>query len=153
MSFKYSVSKFPTAGVSKLLATNGGKHIYDIELATDAWNGALVKKGAYVDFHYYAEDTATTFEGIVIDQAANGNWYVEVTNPGDALLVYNPPVVEAEYNREFSSEKSFYLAKGELARAHELAIGDVFELSTDGFSGTPTKGASVSGVTGKKPTI
>lgn len=153
MSFKYNVSKFPVAGTSKLLATQGGKHIFNILLSTDAWNGALVKKGAYGGFEYYAEDTASTFEGIVIDQAANGNWYVEVTNPGDAILIYNPPVVEAEYNKDFSSEKSFYLKAGEIGRGHELAIGDVFELSADGFSGTASKGATVNGVTGKKPVI
>lgn len=155
MSFKYEISKYPTSGVSKLLATSGGAHIYNVTLSSDAWNGAIIKRGEWNSFDNYKEAEATTFAGKVVGKAANGNYYVEVTADGnlDYLLVYNPPVVEAEWTNSFKSEKNFYLQKGEVARAHELKLGDIFELSADGFEGDVEVGATISSVSGKKPVI
>lgn len=129
---------------SKLLAQNGGKHIYNIELVSDADNGALVKKGDFIDLDLYEEDTATTFEGVIQKKAANGNWYVEVTDPGDALYVYMPAFIAEDYTNSFKNEKRFYNAAGETVRGYELAVGDVFELSAEGFTGTPEAGKTVS---------
>lgn len=161
MSFKYSVEKFPMAGVSRMLATYGGAHILSVVLDEEEilWNGAIIGVGDYAGFENYEEDVPTAFTGKIIDKAANGNWYVQVETANNAFLVYNPPVVEAEYNNNFTDEKSFCLMgkNGDLARAHELKKYDVFELSADGFKVTDEKnikkGATISGVTGKKPTI
>lgn len=162
MSFKYEISKFPTSGVNKLIATQGGAHIYNVTLTTDAWNGAIIKRGDWLDFDNYAEATATTFAGKVVGKAANGNFYVEVTADGNLnyLLVYNPPVVEADWNNNFKAEANFYLAAGEVARAHELKMGDIFELSKDGFDGVDDStadsdiiGKTITKVSGKKPVI
>lgn len=163
MSYKYAFTEYPTSGVNKLLATGGaygGGHIYNVTASTDLWNGAIIKRGDWLSFDNYAEDTATTFKGVVRGQAANKNWYVEVTEDGglDALLVYNPPVVEAQFNKDASAEKHFYIAAGEVARAHELKVGDIFELSEDGFdldtnSATLAAGKTINGVAGKKPTV
>lgn len=134
---------------SKLLAQNGGKHIYNVELAADCDNGNMIARGAFVDVDLYEEATATTFEGVIQKKAANGNWYVEVVNPGDALFVYMQPFMAEEWTNRFKDEKRWYNAQGDVVRAYELAVGDVFELSVEGFDGEPVAGASVS-VAGKK---
>ena len=128
---------------SKLIAQNGGKHIYNIELATETDNGNLVAKGDFIDLDLYEEATATTFEGVIQKQAANGNFYVEVVEAGDALLVYMPAFIEEDYTKSFKNEKRFYNAAGATVRGYELAVGDVFELSAEGFDGTPVAGATV----------
>ena len=128
---------------SKLIAQNGGKHIYNIELATDTDNGNLVSKGAFIDLDLYEEAAATTFEGVIQKKAANGNWYVEVVEAGDALFVYMPAFIEEDYTNSFKNEKRFYNAAGSTVRGYELAVGDVFELSAEGFDGTPEAGKTV----------
>lgn len=154
MSFKYEWTEFPVAGVSKLLATNGGAHIYNITLSTDAFNGAIIGRGDWLSFDNYSETTPTSISAIVREQAANGNWYVEIVSASNALFVYNPPVVEAEWDKDASAEKHFYLKAGvDVARAHELCPGDIVEVSANGFQGTPSKGATISSVYGKKMVI
>lgn len=125
------------ANVSKLLATNYGGHIYNVTLSTAADNGNIIKRGAYNTFDNYDEATANNFNGIVRGKAADGNWYVEVLEDlgFDALLVYNVPITEYESPREFNSEKRFYNAAGDVARAHQLYAGDIFEVSELGFEG------------------
>ena len=149
MAIKYSIEKHAVAFPSKLLAQNGGKHIYNIELATDTDNGNLVKRGSFIDLDLYEEDTAATFEGVIQKQAANGNWYVEVVNPGDSLLVYMQAFIAEEWTNKFKAESNFYNAAGDVVRGYELAVGDVFEVSAEGFTGTPEAGKTVS-VAGKK---
>ena len=41
-------------------------------------------------------------------------------------------------------ESTFYNANGDIVRAYPLFVGDVFELSAEGFDGTPAKNATVS---------
>lgn len=144
MAIKYSIEKHAVAFPSKLLAQNGGKHIYNVELATDTDNGNLVARGAFIDLDLYEEAAATTFEGVIQKKAANGNWYVEVKNPGDALFVYMQAFIAEEWTNKFKKESNFYNAAGETVRAYELAVGDVFEVSAEGFTGTPEAGKTVS---------
>lgn len=144
MAIKYTIDTHAVAFPSKLLAQNGGKHIYNIELATDTDNGNLVARGDFIDLDLYEEAAATTFEGIIQKKAANGNWYVEVTNPGDALFVYMQAFIAEEWTNKFKKESNFYNAAGETVRGYELAVGDVFEVSAEGFTGTPEAGKTVS---------
>ena len=125
------------ANVSKLLATNYGGHIYNVTLSTAADNGNIIKRGAYNTFDNYDEATANNFNGIVRGKAADGNWYVEVLEDlgFDALLVYNAPVTEYESPKVLANEKRFYNAAGDVARAHQLYAGDIFEVSELGFEG------------------
>ncbi len=136
----YKIEQHAVAFPSKLLAQNGGKHIYNITLTSDTDNGNLVARGAFEDLDRYTEAAVSEFSGKIQKQASNGNWYVEVVNPGDALLVY----MEAMISNEFKAEPNFYNAKGEVVRGYELAVGDVFEVSELGFTGTPSEGATVS---------
>ena len=141
---KYNIEKHAVAFPSKLLAQTYGKHIYNIELTTDTDNGNLVAKGAFIDLDTYKEAAATTFEGVIQKQAANGNWYVEVTDPGDALFVYMQEFIAEEWTNKFKAISNFYNAAGEIVRGYELAVGDVFEVSAEGFTGTPEAGKTVS---------
>lgn len=155
MSFKYSFTDYPVAGVSKLLATYGGAHILNVEVPEDEefWNGKLVCAGAMKSFDLYEAESADaeTVDMEIVAKAANGNYYVQVNEDTDVLLVYNPPVVEAEFTKDAASEKHFYLAAGEVGRCHCLKKWDVFELSADGFSGTPGVGATITSISGGKP--
>lgn len=134
--------KHAVAGSSKLKATICG-HIYNIQAAADIDNGCIVGKGAYVAPEYYAEAAATTFTGKIIEKAANGNWYVEVETASNAYLVLTVPMIYEQYTKRMQDESNFYNAKGDLMRCYELVPGDIFELSDEGFDGTPVKGKSV----------
>lgn len=150
MAIRYEIEKHAVAFPSKLLAQNGGKHIYNVVLSTDTDNGNLIARGEWDSLDLYKEATVTTFEGVVREQAANGNWYVEVTDPGDALFVYQQPVIAEEWTNTFKKTSNFFNAAGDRVRSYELAVGDVFEVSAEGFSKVPTKGAKIQSVTDKK---
>lgn len=143
--------KHAVAGSSKLKATTAG-HIYNIKIDTDLDNGSIVAKGNYVAPEVYKAKDSTGFAGVILDKAANGNWYVEVTEPGDALLLLNPPLIYEEYTTAMQHESNFYNAAGDIVRAYELYAGDIFELSAEGIDGEIVKGATVN-VTSKKVTI
>ena len=135
----------------ELKATIAG-HIYNIQIEEDLDNGSIVAKGDYIKPETYKAKDSTGFAGVVLDKAANGNWYVEVKTPGDALLLLQVPMLYEEYTTALKHESNFYNANGDIVRAYELYVGDVFEVSSEGFSGTPTKGATVT-VADKKLTI
>lgn len=139
------------AGSSKLKATQCG-HIYNIIAAANIDNGCIVGKGAWQGMETYAEAVATTFTGTIIDQASNGNWYVEVATAANAYLVLTVPMTYIDTPSYLAGEEYFYNAKDDIMRCYELVPGDIFELSAEGFSGTPSKGASVS-VSSKKVTV
>ena len=134
-----SIAKHAVAFPSKVLASKGGKHIYNIQLAeaSDKFvdNGWFVGKGDFVELDLYKAKAPTTFEGKVVAVAANGNYYVEVVNPGDALFVYNVPMIEETYNNNFKKESNYTNAPKQVVRTYELAVGDIVEISVDGFDG------------------
>ena len=134
------------AGSSKLLATNGGAHIFNILVSsTTLDNGRIIGRGDYIAPEYYAEaDGSNTFAGKVIDTAANGNYYVEVTATAGDLLVLQVPLIYENYTTYLGNEKWFYNVAGDIVRCYELAVGDIFELSAEGFTGTVTVGKAVS---------
>jgi hypothetical protein len=146
---KYNIEQHAVAWPSKLVAQNGGEHIYNIELETDTDNGNLVARGDFIDLDLYKEAAVTTFAGKIQKQAANGNYYVEVVTPGDALFVYMQPYIEEEWTNTFQKESNFYNPAGDTVRGYALHEGDVFEVSEAGFEGTPTEGATVSCVNKK----
>lgn len=144
-------TKHAVAGSSKLKATIAG-HIYNIKISTDLDNGSIVAKGDYVSPEVYKDKDSTGFAAVILDQAANGNWYVEVTNPGDALLILQVPLIYENYISQMQNESNFYNKKDDIVRAYELYVGDIFEISAEGISGEITKGATLS-VTSKKLTV
>ncbi len=106
---------------SRLKATGAG-HIYDLEMIADTDNGTIVAIGEHVEGQVYKAKA-----------------YAEEAKP---YLVLTPPLA---YNgkKSWSDEKYFYNAKGEIARAYELHVDDIYTISEDAFTGTPTVGKFV----------
>lgn len=52
-------------------------------------------------------------------------------------------MIYEEYTTAMQHESNFYNANGDIVRGYELYKGDIFELSKEGFEGTPEKGKSV----------
>lgn len=139
------------AGSSKLKATTAG-HIYNVLVTSETLdNGTIIGLGDYVEPELYKEAAApTAFEGVIEDVAANGNYYVRVTKPEGALLVLTVPEAYYNYTTQMTAESNFYNAKGDTARAYELYVNDIFELSKEGFTGTFAKGDKVTVDTSSK---
>ncbi len=160
MSFKFKMESYPVASPSKLLATDGGAHILNGVATVDLWNGAIVVDDGYKSFDQHEMSPATTtadgdvvLKAKVVDIEANGNYLVEVTEAKGVFLVYNAPVVEAEYTTEMKQASHYYVAADEEFRAHQLCAYDQFELSADGFSGTVEVNKEITTVSGGKPVI
>ena len=135
-----SIEKHIVAFPSKVLASLGGKHIFNIQLAEAAGNtvdnGMFVAKGDFIELDLYKATAPTKFEGKVLGKAANGNLYIEVVDPGDALLIYQVPMIEETYSNDFKKESNYTNAPTQVVRTYELAVGDVFEISEDGINET-----------------
>lgn len=153
MSINWEYDKHATALPSNVLAQEYGAHIFNIKLNTDTDNGNLVAAGDWDSFDVFAEAAVTTFEGKVVEKMPNGNYLVLVTNPGDALLVYQKPLTPYESPREFMREEAFYNKEGDIVRCYELRKWDRFEASALAFSSEPEVGATISGVASKKMTV
>lgn len=108
---------------SRLKATTTG-HIYDLEMIEDTDNGTIVAIGALSDL------------GVQVFKAKA---YAAGEKP---YLVLTPPLA---YNgkKAWSDEKYFYNAQGEVARAYELHLGDIYTVSADAFTGSPAVGKYV----------
>ena len=135
-----TIAKHAVGFPSKTLASSGGKHLFNIQLAEAADkfvdNGWFVGKGDFIELDLYKAKAPTTFEGKVVGKAANGNFYVEVLTPGDALFVYQVPMIEETYNNNFKKESNYTNAPKQVVRTYELAVGDILEISAEGFDGT-----------------
>ena len=128
-------------------------HVYNMVLDADTDNGVLAGRGDYVSFDQYkTKATPAGFAGKIIDTAANGNFYVEVTaldaSKGETVVLYNPSVSEYE-ERDLRKESLFYNKSGEVVQGMTLIIGDVLELSAQAFNGTPAVGKNVTFASGK----
>lgn len=156
MAIKVNIQKYPTAFPSKTICTNGGAHIYSLSHDEECWNGAVVAKGAYESLDVYKEAEATTMDAEVIAVAANGNFYVEIKKDipaAEALIVYNVPMIEEEYNKSFLLESNYYIPADTLMRSYAVREGDVWELSKENFQGEVAVGKKITSITGKKWTI
>ena len=110
MAYSISTTTHGQCFPTKVIAGVGGGHIYNIILSTAADNGNLVGRGAWsaTNFDSYAEASAPTFAGLILEKAADGwGWYVEVTADTDALLVYNSPIIPYESPRELADLSNF----------------------------------------------
>ena len=154
MAIKFTIEKHAYCFPTKVLAGNGGAHILNIELTADADNGSIVSAGDYKSFDNYVEAAAPAeYSAKIVDVAADGNFYVEVVEPADAILVcevINNPYTN--YDSRFKSEKNFYNAAGDVVRGYVLHKHDIYELSEEGFEGTPEVGKTVT-ITGRKHVV
>lgn len=111
--------KHCVAESSLLKATEVG-HIYSLKCHEDLDNGSIVCVGDWV--------TAQVYES---------KEYVAGETP---VLVLTPPLGYTSDRREYQDECYFYNAAGEIARAYELHVGDIFTVSEMMFEGTPEVG-------------
>lgn len=149
MAIKYTINEHASAYPSLMLASNGGKHIFSLLLDADTDNGQVVAKNAWQGHQYYSVKDSTGVKGVILEQAENGNWYIEITEPGDGLFIYMPPMIEEEFTKAFQKESNFYNEAGEIVRGYEMAKGDIVEVSALGITGEPAKGTAVT-VAGRK---
>lgn len=152
----YTVSKYGTGYPANVNAQEYGDHVLNVKLATDTSNGMLVAADvskAWSEFDVFDEAAVTTFEGIVEQQMKDGMWLVCVTDPGDALFVYQKPLTPYESPRELTKENAFYNKKDDIVRCYCLKKFDRIAVSEDNFNGTPVAGAMITGVEDKKMTV
>ena len=143
MAIKYTIQEHASAYPSLMLAQNGGKHIYSLLLDADTDNGQVVAKDKWQGHQFYSVKDSTGVKGIILEQAANGNWYVEITEPGDGLFIYQVPMIEEQFTKSFQKESNFYNEAGDIVRGYEMAKGDIVEVSALGIDGTPAKDTAV----------
>ena len=147
-----NIVKHAVAGSTRLTATKGfgGHGPIDIKISKDLDNGSIIGKGANLGGQVYAMATPTTLTGKILhEKAANGNFYVEVATAANAYLVLTTPTTYYDWTTPMSAESTFYNANGDVVRAYPLFPGDVFELSAEGFDGTPAVDATISVDTSK----
>lgn len=151
MAIKYTIDTFGTSFPTKVAASAGSPHIYNITLEEDTANGKIVGRGAWQELDRYAEAAAPTFELEVKGQATNGNWYVEVTEvdpDADVIYIHNPAVIAEDFTKRFASEKNFYIPAGKVGKGYTLIRGDILEYSPERFDITPTVGDTISAING-----
>lgn len=134
---RYNIESHAAGFPSKVLATNGGAHIYNIVASEDVDNTFFVGKGAWQSLDLYAEAAPTAVTATVQGKAANGNYYVEIVTADNAYFVYTVPMIEEEYNNAFKKEGNFFNAKGDVMRCYEVKPGDIVEISAAGFKTEP----------------
>ena len=143
MAIKFTIDKHHVCFPSKILAGQGG-HIYNIRLTEDTDNGTIISRGNWIAFDEYEQATAPSkYEGIIREQAADGNWYVEVVEPADAILIDEVEIIPENYDSRFTDLANFYNEKGKTVRGYSLVKGDIYELSEDAFTGKPVAGKKV----------
>lgn len=153
MAIKFDIKKFPVCFPTKILGGNGGEHILNMVLSEDCPNGVVYGVGDYVSFDQYKTATApAAFEAKITEQAANGNWYVQVTKVdvnAPAVLIYEVPVIAETYDARFTDIANFYNKEGKTVRGYVLHVLDVYELSEDAFDDAkklaPGKKVTISG--------
>lgn len=153
MSVNFTVAQHATGYPSRVLAREGGKHIYDVVAGSDTDNGNLVAVGDMIDIQRFAQAAVTKFTGKIVCKMPNGDWLVEVKDPGDACLVYTKPLSPYEAPADLRSESAFYNKQGDTMRCYELAKGDSFQVNEAAFSATPSAGKNITGVTAKKMVV
>lgn len=141
MAYDINVTKHGVVFPSKVLAENGGEHIFDVKLTAAMDNGCVISRSstwASGEFDVYTQAAAPNgFAGLIQAQAANGNWYVEITAPNGGLVIYNSEILPRD-DEDLSQISMFYNANGDVVQAIETHRGDIFEFSAECFTTTPT---------------
>ena len=138
MAIKYAIDKHAICFQSKIASAISG-HILNMHLQGDLDNGTVRGVGDYVSFDGYKDAAADAgFKAKIVDKAANGNWYVQVTEINvnkPSVLIDEVVVIPENYTREFSDPANFYNKAGDVVRGYVLQPLDIFELSDEGFTG------------------
>lgn len=157
MNVNWNATTYGTGFPANVIAQQYGQHIVNVKLASDTPNGALVAADvskAWASFDVFDEAAVTTFEGIIEGQDNNGDWIICVTDPGDALFVYQKPLTPYENPKELTLEKHFYNKAGDVVRCYALVKFDRITVSADNLGGAdPAAGKKITGVASKKMTV
>lgn len=149
MAIKFEITKHGYAFPTNVLAGKGGEHMYDLLMDKDRANGEAVALKEWQGMQYFSVDEPTGLEAVVLEQAANGNWYVRITKAGDAVIIRSVPMIEEQFTKEFEKEANFYNAKGEIARGYRAHEGDIWELSVELFDKKPDAKKTLTYAAGK----
>lgn len=141
MAFQKNVTEHNVAFPSKM----GAGHILNLAVAKDTDNGVIASVGAYKDFDRYdVEEGNAGFKGTIVGQAANGNWYVQVSAIDPAkppVFLINSAIVEDQTLH--GQEKYFFNAAGDTVKGYVMGLYDIVEESDKIFTGTPAVGKTV----------
>ena len=132
---------------SKLVAGQGGEHIVNLRLTADRDNGTIRSIGDWVAFDEYTEAAAPQgFAGKIVAKGTgtDNSWYVQVVTAADAVLIDEVEAFTNTYDERFLDKHNWYNPKGATVRAYVLHKYDIFEVSVEGFDGTPAIGKAVS---------
>ena len=159
MAIRYNLEKHHVCFPTKVLSDKVGR-VLNMVIDKDTDNGTVCGKGEYVSFDQYkVADAPAAYEGKILEQAADGNWYVEVSkiDPNEpAILIYEVPEIAENYNSEFTALSNFFNAasatRTKTVRGLVLTVTDVYELSENAFTGTPKAGAKVT-ITGQQHVV
>lgn len=99
---------------SSLLKGTEVGHILSVKCHKDLDNGSIIARGDWVEA-----------------QVFNSADYADGKKP---YLVLTTPIGYNSDRKYYQEEKYFYNAAGEIARAYELYVGDIFEVSADAIT-------------------
>lgn len=150
MAIRMNIEQHHVCFPTKVLSDKVGR-VLNMVINKDTDNGTVCGKGKYVSFDQYeVADAPAAFEGVILEQASDGNWYVEVkkVDPNEpAILIYEDPEIAENYNHMFTKTSNFFneasAARTKTVRGLVLGVTDVYELSEDAFDGTPEAGKKV----------
>lgn len=122
-------------------------HLFDLELQENTDNGELKSIGDYIKLGtYVADNDVTDFRGKIVEQATNGNQYIEVQDDyPDICFVYKAPI-SPYTDKKLQVESLFYTdiqTDDPMIKGYPLSKRDMFEISDIGFTGTPAVGKAV----------
>lgn len=151
MAIRFNIEKHHVCFPTKVLSGQVGR-VLNMVIKEDTDNGTVCGKGAYVSFDQYeVAEVPAAFEGEILEQAANGNWYVEVKKVDvnePAILIYEvPESTMGNYDSRFTALSNFFneasAERTRTVRGYVLGVTDIYELSEDAFDGTPEAGKTV----------
>lgn len=150
MSVRFSLEQHHVCFPTKVLSEHVGR-VLNMVIDKDTDNGTVCGKGDYVSFDQYeVADCPSTFEGEILEKAADGTWYVEVKKVDvndPAILIYEVPEIAETYDSRFTATSNFFneasSSRTKTVRGLVLNVTDIYALSEDAFDGTPEEGKKV----------
>lgn len=145
MAISYSIDTHNVAFPTKVKSGSCG-HILNCYITTDTDNGELVGVTGWHGFDEYNVTTAPSdFAGVIRGKAANGHWYIEVTNAGSTptVFIHQPVIIAEDFTRKFTKESNFYNPAQSVVKGYVLDVLDIIEESSVIFTGVPAEGKAV----------
>ena len=145
MAIRYSIDTHNVAFPSKVRSGMCG-HTLNCYITEDTDNGELV---GVTNWHGYDEYNVTTapsdFAGVIRGKAANGHWYIEVTNAGSTptVFIHQPVIIAEDFTRSFTRESNFFNAAETVVKGYVLSVLDIIQESEVIFTGTPAENKTV----------